>query len=162
MINNLEKSIILEELGIDFIWRIRKKTNNKNKIYHLYFLNLINYNILFASVASYEKDEEAELFKNISLYLNSQSINESLNLSLNIDYNKMMHILESSKYDYIFLLGKDPELLNFFDKEKINNMMSFSLSLDEVLTNPSNKKILWQDIQIILTKINGKNNNESI
>lgn len=144
--------MILEELGFEPMWLLKKKAIKPKKIYHSYTLNLARSRILFIGESTLTlPDNELDLFKNIALYLHGQSINESLRLSLSLDYIKMKDVQESLEYDYLFVLGRESEFL-----DKINNENVFvSSSLEEMLNNSESKKKLWQDIQQLLTKITG-------
>ena len=152
MTNRLESSMILEELGFEPMWLLKQKAIKPKKIYHSYTLNLTRSRILFIGESTLTlPDNELDLFKNIALYLHGQSINESLRLSLSLDYIKMKDVQESLEYDYLFALGRESEFL-----DKINNENVFvSSSLEEMLNNSESKKKLWQDIQQLLTKITG-------
>ena len=78
MTDKLENSLVLKELGFDCVWLLKEKLQEVEKIYHAYTLNLTDSNILFvASTTVSAGSEEVRLFKNIALYLHSQSISES-------------------------------------------------------------------------------------
>ena len=155
MTEKLENSLVLKELGFDSVWLLKEKFQDGKKIYHAYNLNLTGCNILFVACSDITSGvKEVSLFKNIALYLHAQSINESLKLMLNIDSAKIIEIIESSKFDHLFLLCTQ---LDFLDKEYqlVNkNKVSLSVPLSKIIQNSELKQKLWHDIQMLLNKVN--------
>jgi hypothetical protein len=152
----LENSLVLKELGFNSIWLLKGKVNVVEKIYHTYTLNLTGANILFvASTTVSAGSEEVRLFKNIALYLHSQSISESLKFSLSLDSIKVKETIESIKFDHLFLLCTQ---LDFLDEEyqlTNKNKVSLSVPLSKIIQNSELKQKLWHDIQMLLNKVNG-------
>ena len=156
MTYKLENSLVLKELGFNSIWLLKGKVNVVEKIYHTYTLNLTGANILFvASTTVSAGSEEVRLFKNIALYLHSQSISESLKFSLSLDSIKVKETIESIKFDHLFLLCTQ---LDFLDEEyqlTNKNKVSLSVPLSKIIQNSELKQKLWHDIQVLLNKVNG-------
>ena len=156
MTDKLENSLVLKELGFDFVWLLKEKSQETEKIYHAYTLNLTDSNILFVASSDIASGiEEGILFKSIALYLHSQSINESLKLLLNLDSIKIKKTIESSKFDHLFLLCTQ---LDFLDEEyqlANRNKVSLSVTLSKMIQNSELKQKLWHDIQVLLNKVNG-------
>ena len=156
MTDKLENSLVLKELGFNSIWLLKGKVNVVEKIYHTYTLNLTGANILFvASTTVSAGSEEVRLFKNIALYLHSQSISESLKFSLSLDSIKVKETIESIKFDHLFLLCTQ---LDFLDEEyqlTNKNKVSLSVPLSKIIQNSELKQKLWHDIQMLLNKANG-------
>ena len=156
MTDKLENSLVLKELGFNSIWLLKGKVNVVEKIYHTYTLNLTGANILFvASTTVSAGSEEVRLFKNIALYLHSQSISESLKFSLSLDSIKVKETIESIKFDHLFLLCTQ---LDFLDEEyqlTNKNKVSLSVPLSKIIQNSELKQKLWHDIQMLLNKVNG-------
>jgi hypothetical protein len=154
--DKLENSLVLKELGFNSIWLLKGKVNVVEKIYHTYTLNLTGANILFvASTTVSAGSEEVRLFKNIALYLHSQSISESLKFSLSLDSIKVKETIESIKFDHLFLLCTQ---LDFLDEEyqlTNKNKVSLSVPLSKIIQNSELKQKLWHDIQVLLNKVNG-------
>ena len=97
MTDKLENSLVLKELGFDFVWLLKEKSQEADRIYHAYTLNLTDSNILFVASSDIASGiKEGILFKSIALYLHSKSINESLKLLLNLDSIKIKKTIESS------------------------------------------------------------------
>ena len=81
MTDRLENSLVLKELGFNSIWLL-KKSKEEKYIYFAYTLNLNDCIILFVANANINSKVEGEsLFKNIALYLQTQSTSQSLELS---------------------------------------------------------------------------------
>jgi len=154
--DKLENSLVLKELGFDSVWLLKEKSQEADRIYHAYTLNLTDTNILFVASSDITSGlDEGGLFKNIALYLHSQSIDESLKLLLNLDTTKIKETIESSKFDHLFLLCTQ---LDFFDEEyKLanKNKVSLSVPLSKMIKNSELKQKLWHDIQVLLNKVNG-------
>ena len=86
MSDRLENSLVLKELGFDSIWLLKENPPEAKKTYHTYILNLNDYIVLFVASSNIKSRKEVQnLFNNIALYLQSQSINESLKVLLNQD-----------------------------------------------------------------------------
>ena len=156
MSDRLENSLVLKELGFDSIWLLKENPPEAKKTYHTYILNLNDYIVLFVASSNIKsRKEEQNLFNNIALYLQSQSINESLKVLLNQDDIKIKEIIESYKYDHLFLLSNQ---LNFLGEEYqlLNkNKVSLSEPLSKMIRNPELKQKLWHDIQKLLNRSNG-------
>ena len=156
MTDKLENSLVLKELGFDFVWLLKEKSQETEKIYHAYTLNLTDSNILFVASSDIASGvEEIRLFKNIALYLHSQSKNESLKLLLNLDTVKIKETIKSSKFDHLLLLCNQ---LDFLDKEyqlANKNKVFVLASLSKMIQNSELKQKLWHDIQVLLNKVNG-------
>jgi len=154
--DRLENSLVLKELGFDSIWLLKENPPEAKKTYHTYILNLNDYIVLFVASSNIKsRKEEQNLFNNIALYLQSQSINESLKVLLNQDDIKIKEIIESYKYDHLFLLSNQ---LNFLGEEYqlLNkNKVSLSEPLSKMIRNPELKQKLWHDIQKLLNRSNG-------
>ena len=156
MTDKLENSLVLKELGFDFVWLLKEKSQEAEKIYHAYTLNLTDRNILFVASSDITSGlEEASLFKNIALYLHAQSINESLKFLLNIDPIKIIETIESSKFDHLFLFCTQLDFLAEEYQLANKNKVSLSVPLSKMIQNPELKQKLWHDIQILLNKVNG-------
>jgi hypothetical protein len=153
--DKLENSLVLKELGFDSVWLLKEKTQEVEKIYHAYTLNLTDCNILFVASSNITSEvEEGSLFKNIALYLHNQSINETLKLSLSLDRIKIKETIKSSKFDHLFLLCTQ---LDFLDKEyqlANKNKVFLSVPLSKIIQNSELKQKLWHDIQVLLNKVN--------
>ena len=156
MTDKLENSLVLKELGFDFVWLLKEKSQETEKIYHAYTLNLTDSNILFVASSDIASGvEEIRLFKNIALYLHSQSKNESLKLLLNLDTVKIKETIKSSKFDHLLLLCNQ---LDFLDEEyqlANKNKVFVLASLSKMIQNSELKQKLWHDIQALLNKVNG-------
>ena len=156
MTDKLENSLVLKELGFDCVWLLKEKPQEVEKSYHTYTLSLINCNILFVAASNItSRVEEEKLFKNIALYLQSQSTNQSLKLLLNLDPVKIKETVESAKFDHLFLLCNQ---LDFLDEEHQlanKNKVSLSVPLSKMIQNSELKQKLWHDIQVLLNKVNG-------
>ena len=156
MTDKLENSLVLKELGFDFVWLLKEKSQETEKIYHAYTLNLTDSNILFVASSDIASGvEEIRLFKNIALYLHSQSKNESLKLLLNLDTVKIKETIKSSKFDHLLLLCNQ---LDFLDEEyqlANKNKVFVLASLSKMIQNSELKQKLWHDIQVLLNKVNG-------
>ena len=156
MTYKLENSLVLKELGFDYVWLLKEKSQETEKIYHAYTLNLTDSNILFVASSDIASgDEEVSLFKNIALYLHSQSKNESLKLLLNLDTVKIKETIKSSKFDHLLLLCNQ---LDFLDEEyqlANKNKVFVLASLSKMIQNSELKQKLWHDIQVLLNKVNG-------
>jgi len=154
--DKLENSLVLKELGFDFVWLLKEKSQETEKIYHAYTLNLTDSNILFVASSDIASGvEEIRLFKNIALYLHSQSKNESLKLLLNLDTVKIKETIKSSKFDHLLLLCNQ---LDFLDEEyqlANKNKVFVLASLSKMIQNSELKQKLWHDIQALLNKVNG-------
>ena len=156
MSDRFENSLVLKELGFDSIWLLKENPPEAEKTYHTYILNLNDYIVLFVASSNIKsRKEEQNLFNNIALYLQSQSINESLKVLLNQDDIKIKEIIESYKYDHLFLLSNQ---LNFLGEEYqlLNkNKVSLFEPLSKIIRNPELKQKLWHDIQKLLNRSNG-------
>ena len=156
MTDKLENSLVLKELGFDFVWLLKEKSQETEKIYHAYTLNLTDSNILFVASSDIASGvKEIRLFKNIALYLHSQSKNESLKLLLNLDTVKIKETIKSSKFDHLLLLCNQ---LDFLDEEyqlANKNKVFVLASLSKMIQNSELKQKLWHDIQVLLNKVNG-------
>ena len=156
MTDKLGNSLVLKELGFNSIWLLKGKVQEVEKIYHSYILNLTGANILFVASSNISSGtEEVSLFKNIALYLQSQSTNQSLKLLLNLDPVKIKETVESAKFDHLFLLCNQ---LDFLDEEHQlanKNKVSLSVPLSKMIQNSELKQKLWHDIQVLLNKVNG-------
>ena len=156
MTDKLENSLVLKELGFNSIWLLKEKAHEVEKIYHSYILNLTGANILFVASSNISSGtEEVSLFKNIALYLHSQSINESLKFSLSLDSNKIKETIESSTHDHLFLLSNQLDFLSEEYHLLNKNKVSLFEPLSKMIQNPELKQKLWHDIQKLLSRSNG-------
>ena len=156
MTDKLENSLVLKELGFDCVWLLKEKLQEVEKSYHAYTLNLTGCNILFVATSNITSGvEEVSLFKNIALYLHTQSKNESFKLLLNLDTVKIKETIKSSKFDHLLLLCNQ---LDFLDEEyqlANKNKVFVSEPLSKMIQNSELKQKLWHDIQVLLNKVNG-------
>jgi DNA polymerase III psi subunit len=154
--DRLENSLVLKELGFNSIWLL-KKSKEEKYIYFAYTLNLNDCIILFVANANINSKVEGEsLFKNIALYLQTQSTSQSLELSLSLDDIKIKEIIESSKCEHLFLLSNKLDFLGEEYQLANENKVSLSVSLSKMIENPESKQELWHDIQKLLNRVNGK------
>jgi hypothetical protein len=154
--DKLENSLVLKELGFNSIWLLKRKVHKVEKIFHSYILNLTGANILFVASSNISAGaEEVSLFKNIALYLHSQSVNESLKFSLSLDSNKIKETIESTKFDHLFLFCTQVDFLDEEYQLKNKNKVSLSEPLSKIIQNSELKQKLWHDIQMLLNKANG-------
>ena len=156
MSDRLENSLVLKELGLDPVWLLKENPPEVEKTYHTYTLNLNNYSVLFIASSNIKPGmEEQKLFNNIALYLQTQSINGSLKVLLNLNDIKIKETIESSTHDHLFLLSNQLDFLSEEYHLLNKNKVSLFEPLSKMIQNPELKQKLWHDIQKLLSRSNG-------
>ena len=155
----INESLIYDELGLSPIWVTHpKKVEVKNdklptkkNIFNLKKIELDNLNVLFIAQISNSSDTiELELFKKISVYLdtlsNKLSQPESIKIAQEAELASEIQLCEH----LIFL---EQGLDKVIKKENLTIPYISSVSLKEMVENPEKKRKLWQDIKELIKSL---------
>ena len=149
----IKESLVYDELGLSPIWvTLPKKVNaesgqlpTNSSIFYLKKIKLNDLNVLFIALISHSSDNgELELFKKISVYLDtlSDKLNQLQPLKI-IQELELASEIESNEYLIFLEQGLD----KLIEKENLTIPYISSVSLKEMVENPEKKKNLWQDIK---------------
>ena len=155
----IDQSLIYEELGLSPIWlanskkeEVKKKsTINDSPIFFLkrFMLENLNY-LLIAPNFDLSNENEFNLFKKISSYLDTLSDNEEQQNNIKQTNQSEIEFAMKSADSLIFL---EQGLSIQFDKKDLVIPYIISISLSEMIKNPEKKRKLWQDIKDLLESI---------
>ena len=149
----IKESLIYDELDLIPIWiTLPKKVEvesdrlpTNSSIFYLKKIKLNDLNVLFIALISNSSDNgELELFKKISVYLDtlSDKLNQLQPLKI-IQELELASEIESNEYLIFLEQGLD----KLIEKENLTIPYISSVSLKEMVENPEKKKNLWQDIK---------------
>ena len=155
----IDQSLIYEELGLSPIWLAtskkeefkKKLTSNDSPIFFLkrFMLKNLNY-LLIAPNFELSKENEFNLFKKISLYLDTLSDDEEQQNNIKQIEQSELKLEINSANSLIFL---EQGLSIKFDKKDLTIPYIISISVNEMIKNPEKKRKLWQDIKDLLESI---------
>ena len=155
----IDQSLIYEELGLSPIWLAtskkeefkKKLTSNDSPIFFLkrFMLENLNY-LLIAPNFDLSNENEFNLFKKISSYLDTLSDNEEQQNNIKQTNQSEIEFAMKSADSLIFL---EQGLSIQFDKKDLVIPYIISISLSEMIKNPEKKRKLWQDIKDLLESI---------
>lgn len=158
MIDEVNYSLIFEELGLNPIWKERvNKDNLENEFYYYQELDFDNNAVYFIALTD-DKEElsKRKLFENICNYLISIS-NKKIEKFKRCDLAYLIALKRKPKF-ILLLTDKSCSLSNLLFKQWDSSDISISkTSMSEMIKNPMSKEILWHDIQSLINKINSKN-----
>ena len=152
----LNKSLIYDELGLSPIWvKIEKnkevkddKLLDNSSLFYLKKIKLDSHDVAFiAPIFNSSNTSELELFKKISIYLDTLSDKSSQISPLKVIQEPEIIIeIESCKHLILLESGLDKKI----EKKNLNIPYLLSVSLKEMIENPEKKRKLWQDIKELL------------
>ena len=155
----IDQSLIYEELGLSPIWlatskkeEVKKKlTSNDSVKFFLKKIMIQNFNyLLIAPIFDLSNENEFNLFKKISSYLDTLSDNEEQQNNIKQTNQSEIEFAMKSADSLIFL---EQGLSIQFDKKDLVIPYIISISLSEMIKNPEKKRKLWQDIKDLLESI---------
>ena len=158
--NIIKESLVYDELGLSPIWiPLPKKVEDESaqlptnsSIFYLKKIKLNDLNVLFIALISHSSDNgELELFKKISVYLDtlSDKLNQLQPLKI-IQELELASEIESNEYLIFLEQGLD----KLIEKKNLTIPYISSVSLKEMVENPEKKRKLWQDIKELTKSIN--------
>ena len=112
-------------------------------------LKNLNY-LLIAPNFELSKENEFNLFKKISLYLDTLSDDEEQQNNIKQIKQSELKLEINTANSLIFL---EQGLSIKFDKKDLTIPYIISISLNEMIKNPEKKRKLWQDIKDLLESI---------
>ncbi len=154
MIDQVDYSLVYQELGLNPIWKEKLQTDNLKKEICFYQKFSLNSNTVFFIGLTDEKEiiSKQKLFANISNYL--CLINENTAEKYKKTSQECLISLEQ-KPDFILLLADNDyslsdDLLNVYNSSKV---IKSKTSMVDMIRDTKNKEILWQDIRLLINKI---------
>ncbi len=153
MNNNIDHFLMYEELNFNPIWKERTHYQESSNIICFYQEFLLNNNkTIFIAETSEENIEIKEkLFVSINNYLNIIADDKTLKYK---KLNTSDLISSFNKIDFILLLTQSERILKskFFNESNIQCVIKCKTSLEDIIMNTNNKKILWNDIKALVMK----------
>lgn len=150
MTNQVNYSLIYDELGLNPIWKVKvHKSEKKDEICFLQKIFFNKINIFFLALTNEEQiSSKQKLFGNISLFLRSFC---DVKTDPYIKLTQKNFACSEDKPDIIFLTADKYHTLSDYliqacDSPKI---IFSNTSLSEMIKDSKKKEVLWQDIQTL-------------